>query len=172
MGRRTYESLPDRFRPLPNRRNLVLSTDPAYARAGRRGVPEPRVARSTAATGDCFVIGGGATYAEALPVADRVYATEIDAEIDGDTFFPELPAAMAPRRGRASRETENDHALHASGPTSVSLTRSTTSTPPAATSSARTWRSSRPAGICIFCPEHVARRTTPSRSSTPASTGT
>ena len=43
-----------------------------------------------AADGDVFVIGGGATYEAALPLADRVYATEIDAEVEGDTLFPEL----------------------------------------------------------------------------------
>ena len=109
MGRRTYESLPERFRPLPNRRNLVLSTDPAYAAPGAEVFPSLASALA-ACSGDCFVIGGGATYAEALSVADRVYATEIDAEIDGDTFFPELSSAW--RRVEASGpEVENGHAF-------------------------------------------------------------
>ncbi len=109
MGRRTYESLPERFRPLPNRRNLVLSTDPAYAAPGAEVFPTLASALA-ACLGDCFVIGGGATYAEALSVADRVYATEIDAEIDGDTFFPELSSAW--RRVEASGpEVENGHAF-------------------------------------------------------------
>jgi dihydrofolate reductase len=89
MGRKTYESLPDRFRPLPNRRNLVLSRDPGYAAPGAEVFGDLASALA-ACEGDCFVIGGGATYAEALAVADRVYATEIDAEVDGDTYFPEL----------------------------------------------------------------------------------
>ena len=108
MGRRTYESLPDRFRPLPNRRNLVLSTDPAYAAPGAEVFGDLDSALA-ACEGDCFVIGGGATYAEALPRAARVYATEIDAEIEGDTFFPELSGW---RRVDASPpETENGHAF-------------------------------------------------------------
>ena len=109
MGRRTYESLPERFRPLPNRRNLVLSTDPAYSAPGAEVFCDLHSALA-ACSGDCFVIGGGATYADALAVADRVYATEIDAEIDGDTFFPELSSAW--RRVEASGpEVENGHAF-------------------------------------------------------------
>ena len=109
MGRRTYESLPERFRPLPDRRNLVLSTDPAYSAPGAEVFCDLHSALA-ACSGDCFVIGGGATYADALAVADRVYATEIDAEIDGDTFFPELSSAW--RRVEASGpEVENGHAF-------------------------------------------------------------
>jgi dihydrofolate reductase len=83
MGRRTWDSIPERFRPLPGRRNVVVS---------RNGCEAPEVVRSVeeALEGACFVIGGGEVYARALPHADRVYATEIDADIDGDTFFPPL----------------------------------------------------------------------------------
>jgi dihydrofolate reductase len=108
MGRKTYESLPERFRPLPNRRNLILSRDPSYRAEGAETFPD--LASALAASGgDCFVIGGGATYAEALAVADRVYATEIDAEVDGDTFFPELTGW---RRVETSEPaSENGHAF-------------------------------------------------------------
>src|SRR3954452_16135113 len=87
MGRKTYESIPERFRPLPGRRNLVISSDPHCA-------PGAEVFRSLAAAleacdGSCFVIGGGQVYAEAASLADRCYATEIDAAPVGDTFFPE-----------------------------------------------------------------------------------
>jgi dihydrofolate reductase len=108
MGRRTYESLPERFRPLPDRRNLVLSRDPAYTAPGAESFPDLGSALA-ACSGDCFVIGGGATYAEALSVADRVYATEIDAEVEGDTYFPELTGW---RRVETSEPSvENGHAF-------------------------------------------------------------
>lgn len=83
MGRRTWDSLPERFRPLPGRRNVVVS---------RNGCDAPEVCRSVgeALAADCFVIGGGEIYAQALPHADRVYATEVDAVVDGDTLMPEL----------------------------------------------------------------------------------
>ena len=79
MGRRTYESLPDRFRPLPNRRNLVLSTDPAYVARGAEVFPSFESALDDCDR-DCFVIGGAATYRQALPISDRVYATQLEAE--------------------------------------------------------------------------------------------
>ncbi len=84
MGRKTWDSLPDRYRPLPDRRNVVVS---------RNGCDAPEVCRSVEealAGGDCFVIGGGEVYAQALPLADRVYATEIAAQVDGDVFFAPL----------------------------------------------------------------------------------
>ena len=59
----------------------------------RNGCEAPEVCRSleeATAGGDCFVIGGGQIYAEALPHADRVYATVIDAAVEGDVLFPEL----------------------------------------------------------------------------------
>ncbi len=83
MGRRTWDSLPPRFRPLPGRRNVVVS---------RNGCDAPEVCRSVdeALQGDCFVIGGGELYAQALPHADRVHATEIEIDVEGDAFFPAL----------------------------------------------------------------------------------
>jgi|1186.fasta_scaffold864247_2 dihydrofolate reductase len=89
MGRKTYESIPERFRPLPGRRNLVLSRSPAYAAPGAE-VFDSLDAALEACDHDCFVIGGGMTYAEALPLAERVYATEVDADVEGDTAFPAL----------------------------------------------------------------------------------
>lgn len=91
MGRRTFESLPPRFRPLPGRRNLVLSSDPAYRAEGAEVFADLASALA-ACGGDCFVIGGGVTYREALPLAARVYATEVDADVEGDASFPELAA--------------------------------------------------------------------------------
>ena len=89
MGRRTYESLPDAFRPLPDRRNLVLSGDPGYRAEGAEVFGSLQDALDACAD-DCFVIGGEGTYRDALPLCERLYATEIDAEIDGDSYFPEL----------------------------------------------------------------------------------
>jgi dihydrofolate reductase len=89
MGRKTYESLPDAYRPLPNRRNIVLSTDPNYHADGAETVPSLEAALEIC-DGDCFIIGGGETYEKALVVTDRVYATEVHAAVEGDTHFPHL----------------------------------------------------------------------------------
>ena len=106
MGRRTWESLPERFRPLPGRRNIVLSADPSYRADGAEVVRD----LGAALAGDCFVVGGGAVCAQALPRADRVYATELEAVIEGDTFFPTLPAAEWRCVERGERIVENGHA--------------------------------------------------------------
>jgi dihydrofolate reductase len=89
MGRRTFESLPDAFRPLPDRRNLVLSSDPAF-KAGGAEVFSQLGAALAACADECFVIGGGITYLETLPLAERIYATEIEVDLEGDVRFPEL----------------------------------------------------------------------------------
>jgi dihydrofolate reductase len=90
MGRKTFESIPLKFRPLPNRRNLVLSNNPDYVADGAEVFHALGPALAVCGEG-CFVIGGEATYRESLPFAQRVYATEVDAEVDGDAYFPDLP---------------------------------------------------------------------------------
>jgi dihydrofolate reductase len=92
MGRRTYESLPERFRPLPHRRNLVLSSQPSYEAPGAEVFGDLEAALG-ACDHDCFVIGGGVTYTQALARAERVYATHVEGEVAGDATFPPLPAA-------------------------------------------------------------------------------
>jgi dihydrofolate reductase len=99
MGRRTWESLPERFRPLPGRRNVVLTTDPSWAADGaeRAGDVAQVLAREPA--GDLWVIGGGRVYAAFLPHADRVVVTDVDTEVAGDTWAP----ALGPGWARVSR---------------------------------------------------------------------
>ena len=88
MGRRTWESLPPRVRPLPGRRNVVLSS--TLDLAG----PDAQVVRSVedvlALTGDLWVIGGGGVYTALLPYADEVVVTEVEAQPAGDTWAPQL----------------------------------------------------------------------------------
>jgi dihydrofolate reductase len=87
MGRRTWESL---GRPLPGRRNMVISRDPAFRAPGAEVFSG--LDRALRACGDeqPFVIGGAALYEAALPLARWLYLTEIDAEFAGDTRFPRL----------------------------------------------------------------------------------
>ena len=95
MGRRTWESLPARFRPLPGRRNVVLTTDPSWAADGaeRAGDVAQVLAREDAA--DLWVIGGGRVYAAFLAHADRVVVTDVDADVEGDTWAPVLGPGWA-----------------------------------------------------------------------------
>ncbi len=89
MGRKTWESLPARFRPLPGRRNIVVTRNPGYLAPGAHVVHSLDEAIKLGA-GDTalFIIGGAELYAQALPLAQRLELTEIDAEIDGDAYFP------------------------------------------------------------------------------------
>ncbi len=90
MGRRTWESLPDQFRPLPGRGNVVVTRNPDWSAQGADRVSSFEEALELLESAPrVFVIGGGEIYAAALPYADELALTEIDAEIEGDTVFPE-----------------------------------------------------------------------------------
>jgi dihydrofolate reductase len=88
MGRRTWESLPERFRPLPGRINVVLTSDPSWAADGARTASS--VEQVLAEHEACWVIGGGTVYAAFLPHADRLAVTDVDVQVDGDTWAPPL----------------------------------------------------------------------------------
>lgn len=88
MGRKTYESIGAR---LPDRRNIVISTSKELIAPGCLVVPSFEAAMENVfPTENVFAIGGRSVYEAAMPLAERLYLTEIDAEIDGDTFFPEF----------------------------------------------------------------------------------
>ncbi|MGI9134305.1 MAG: dihydrofolate reductase [Rhodoferax sp.] len=91
MGRTTWDSLPARFRPLPGRRNLVLTRQPAWSAAGAEVAHSLAQALQCCQPGaDAWVIGGAQVYAEALPWAHSAEVTEIDAAFEGDAFAPVL----------------------------------------------------------------------------------
>lgn len=108
MGRRTYESI---GRPLPDRTNIVLTRDPAFHADGVRIARTPEEALAIAGDApETIVFGGADVFRHFLPLADRIYLTEVDAEVGGDTFFP----ALDPKEWR-ELETE-DHAADAKHP--------------------------------------------------------
>ena len=121
MGRRTWESFPARFRPLPGRTNIVITSDDSFADEGAQrtrtldealerarvaigeSVPTTPAAPTAPTSADGFgtetpstvmiwVIGGGRVYREAMDRADLLVVTEIDLEVDGDTTAPTIPA--------------------------------------------------------------------------------
>ncbi len=109
MGRRTWDSLPARFRPLPGRRNVVVTRNPEWSSNGAERASSLADALDLlAGEPQVSVIGGGQLYAEALPLADELLLTEIDAEFDGDTFFPSWDRA-------AFNETSRDERLSETG---------------------------------------------------------
>ena len=89
MGRKTWDSLPDKFRPLPGRRNIVVTRQPDWAASGAEAVRGLDEAIAAAAPAErVFVIGGAQLYAAALPQASELLLTEIDADFAGDITFP------------------------------------------------------------------------------------
>jgi dihydrofolate reductase len=92
MGRRTWESLPAKFRPLPGRRNVVLTRDDSWSADGAETMHDLTGALAAASTGDgdVWVIGGASVYPDAVPYADRIVRTEIDLDVDGDAHAPQL----------------------------------------------------------------------------------
>lgn len=87
MGRKTYESI---GRPLPGRKNIVISRDDEYRAEGVEVVGSVEAALALVSdVEEVMVIGGGAIYKHCLPAAQRLYITHIDANIAGDTYFPE-----------------------------------------------------------------------------------
>ena len=94
-GRRTWESLPERFRPLPGRRNVVLTTDLSWVADGAERAGDVAQVLAHDDGGDLWVIGGGRVYAAFLPHADRVVVTDVDTDVDGDTWAPQLGAEWA-----------------------------------------------------------------------------
>jgi dihydrofolate reductase len=90
MGRRTWDSLPGRVRPLPGRRNVVVSRNPDWrAEGAERAASLDDALRLLEGEPQVFVVGGAGLYAEALAVADELLVTEIDADVQGDVFFPD-----------------------------------------------------------------------------------
>ena len=125
MGRRTYESI---GRPLPGRVTVVLTRDPAFAPPGvavARNLDEALAAAAAACpgSGEVFVAGGAEVYAQALPRAGRLYLTRVEAEVEGDTRFPDFDPALwrlaaeervepgPPRDARASGEAGGEAPL-------------------------------------------------------------
>jgi dihydrofolate reductase len=89
MGRRTWDSLPERFRPLPGRRNIVVTRQADWTADGaERATSLEEAFALVGGSEQVFVIGGAELYAAALLRADELLLTEIDADVEGDTFFP------------------------------------------------------------------------------------
>ena len=108
MGRKTWESLPERFRPLPGRRNVIISRQPQWQAAGAEVAESLDAAlEMLCAAPKAFVIGGAQIYALAMPLATELVLTEIDAELPGTAFFPEFDRQAFEVRSREAHITSN-----------------------------------------------------------------
>ena len=103
MGRKTWDSI---GRPLPGRQSIVVTRDPSWQAQGATALTSVDAALNAA--GDVerlFVVGGAAIYALALPIADELELTEIDADLAADTFFPPWNRADFRQTAREAHET-------------------------------------------------------------------
>jgi dihydrofolate reductase len=108
MGRKTWDSLPPKFRPLPGRANIVVTRDTGWRAEGALAAHSIEAARDLCPSGsNAWVIGGAQIYAQALPLAHTVVVTEIARDFDGDAFAPAL--------GTDWREAAREEHVAASG---------------------------------------------------------
>ncbi len=108
MGRKTWDSLPARFRPLPGRMNIVVTRQADWqAEGASRAGALPQALALCAGQAQAWVIGGSEIFDQALPLASVAEVTEIDADFEGDVFAPALPTAW--------RELERQPGRSASG---------------------------------------------------------
>jgi len=109
MGRRTFESI---GKPLPGRLNIVVTHQAAFEAQGCVVVHSMGEAYAAAGNAEeVCVIGGSAIFAEALPIADRIYLTEVDADVEGDTFFPEFDRSLWVETELERHEVDERHRL-------------------------------------------------------------
>ena len=113
MGRRNYDSIPQKFKPLPNRVNIVVTRQANFQAPGctvvdslEKGIEIGRKNNEV----ETFIIGGAEIYKLGLPYATRLYLTEIQAEIDGDTFFPSVNMKEWKETSRQSLDKDERHA--------------------------------------------------------------
>jgi dihydrofolate reductase len=101
MGRKTWDSLPVKFRPLPGRTNIVITRQAGWKDTGAETAASLADALALcAASGEVWILGGAQIYAQAMPLAERIEVTEIDEDIEGDAFAPTL----GPEWRQAARE--------------------------------------------------------------------
>lgn len=93
MGRKNYDSIPEKFRPLPNRTNIVVTRQRDFVAAGCivvHSLEEALDEATNIVTDEIFIIGGAEIYRQGMPKVNKLYLTEILATLDGDTYFPEF----------------------------------------------------------------------------------
>ena len=112
MGRKNFESIPEKFRPLPNRPNIILSRNTDYHADGCTTVSDLETALNIARDNqeeEAFIIGGAQIYKMGLDHANRMYITEVKASFDGDTFFPEFDKNVWKETSRTHHAKDERH---------------------------------------------------------------
>lgn len=113
MGRKNYESIPEKFRPLPNRTNIVVTHQRDYDAPGCTVVHSIESALAVARKGnddEIFIIGGAAIFSQSLSFTQRMYLTEIHAIVEGDILFPEYDPSDWTEISRKHHPADERHA--------------------------------------------------------------
>lgn len=113
MGRKNFDSIPEKFRPLPNRTNIVMTRQQDLDLEGVLVVNSLDAALAIAKQNkeeEAFIIGGGEIYKLGLDVADIMYLTEIKGSFDGDAFFPKFDRSKWKETERIPHGTDKKHA--------------------------------------------------------------
>jgi dihydrofolate reductase len=114
MGRKNYDSLHDRYKPLPNRTNIVVTRQKTFNAPGCIVVNSIDDAISIARNNnesEAFIIGGAEIYKLSFPVTSRIYLTEIHAEVQGDTYYPEFNKKEWKEVSRQPHRADERHAF-------------------------------------------------------------
>jgi dihydrofolate reductase len=113
LGRKNYESLPAKYKPLPNRTNLVVTRQKNYKAPGCllfHTVEDALLAARDAGEAEAMVIGGAEIYKACLPYADTLYITEIKSDVEGDVHFPQFDKREWKERSRITHPADDRHA--------------------------------------------------------------
>jgi dihydrofolate reductase len=112
MGRKNYQSIPEKFRPLPNRTNIVVTRQKTFQAPGCivvHSIGEGLAIADNNREPELFIVGGAEIYKAAMKHTQRMYLTEIHAVIEGDTYFPEFPQAEWKEVSRIHHPTDERH---------------------------------------------------------------
>lgn len=112
MGRKNYDSLHPKFKPLPERNNIVLTRQRKIEAPGctvLHDIKEALLMANKNHESECFIIGGSEIYEIAMPHTNRLYLTEINAEIEGDTYFPTIDKNQWIETSRVHHPADDRH---------------------------------------------------------------
>jgi dihydrofolate reductase len=113
LGRKNFESLPHKYKPLPDRTNVIVTRQKDFHAPGCIVVNNMEDALATARRGgetEAMIIGGADIYSLSLPYADRLYLTEIHADVEGDVYFPEFDKNDWRQVSRVPHDQDEKHA--------------------------------------------------------------
>ena len=111
-GRKSYESIPEKYRPLPNRINIVITRQKNYEAKGAvvvDSLSEALFDASFGGSGEIFIIGGGEIYEQGMEFAEKMYITKVHGEFEGDTFFPEIDLNVWKEVNREEHKADDKH---------------------------------------------------------------